>query len=45
MQRSSDELLKFIFNHIGKIATTNDNETLLVELAKMARDYDIIYYT
>ena len=38
MQRTSDELLTFIFERIGKIATITDNETLLAELAKMARD-------
>ena len=38
IQRSSDELLAFIFDRIGNIATIMDNETLLIELAKMARD-------
>ena len=41
MTRTSDELLTFIFDRIGKIATINNNETLLIELAKMARD--IVY--
>jgi response regulator RpfG family c-di-GMP phosphodiesterase len=38
MNRTSDELLTFIFDSIGKIAMLNDNEKLLIELAKMARD-------
>ncbi len=38
MQRNSDELLAFIFERIGKIAMLNDNEKLLLELAKMGRD-------
>jgi len=41
IERSSDELLAFIFDRIGNIATITDNETLLIELAKMARD--IVY--
>jgi len=38
MQRNSDELLSFIFERIGQIAMLNDNEKLLVALAKMGRD-------
>jgi len=45
MRRTFYELLNFIFHRIVKIATFNDNEKLLIELAKMARDYDIIYHT
>lgn len=38
MQRNADELLAFIFERIGKIATYHKNEEILEELAKMARD-------
>jgi len=38
MQRSSDELLTFIFDSISEIAKINDNKQLLQALAKMGRD-------
>jgi HD-GYP domain-containing protein (c-di-GMP phosphodiesterase class II) len=38
MHRNADELLAFIFERIGKIATYHKNEEILEELAEMARD-------
>lgn len=38
MLKSADELLAFIFERIGKIATYHKNEEILEELAEMARD-------
>jgi len=38
MKRSSEELLAFIFERIGKIATITDNAELFEALAKMGRD-------
>lgn len=41
MKRNSDELLTFIFDSIGKVATLNTNQEILEELAQMGRD--IVY--
>lgn len=38
MQRNSDELLSFIFDSIGKVATLNTNQEILEALASMGRD-------
>jgi len=38
MQRTSDELLSFIFDSIGKVATLNTNQEILEALAGMGRD-------
>ncbi len=38
MQRNSDDMLKFIFDSISKIASIHNHEELLHELAKLGRD-------